>query len=657
MTTFPAETRNEELMWKCLLFVVVALGIFARLSALGSAPLIDDEYYFARSIDNLIQFGFPAYETGGYYTRGLIQQYLTAPLIMMGMERELALRLFPAIAGILALPAVYMLGHRMGGIKVAVIATALISLSLWEIEFSRFIRMYSPFQTVFLWYLVFFTSAIVDKNPRSFAMMWLVSLLGIFVYAASTFLLLFNFVPLLMNQAFRVKALLIPLGILVFSQLVKLPQDGDLPKHPADLAASVPAHANGVVPSLPKILLTEMISQPIWLIGFVLLAAFAARVIYSFVRSENEFLMSKIMFLVALVSALLGVFGAAVACLAAGLILETSYSKRATDTCIDILKRVAPFAICCGVFWLAFCLVETEWRSELNGGLDASRLGNVFVQTAAVLFNYPESLTRFVKPLFDATPITSLIYFALAGVAFIAYLTASEIRNRHFALVCLVFIGCVTLVSIAGAFFKTTRYIYFLYPVLVLLAACGIAALTRRLPFATAAAFTALAAVVFIAEDFNLKHIFNIDDPKYMYRTVYSEGQGSQLLPRRDLKAPILYVNERMDRSNELVITDVTIADYYLEKQLDYMYLSKELKKFWERAVNHGTVDRWSTAPLLYEQKTLEKTIREAGQPVWFIAAAVDWKGTTDSTFRDVYGEYLVHTNSDSTIDVFYITP
>ena len=63
------------------LLLAVAYGIFARLYNLGHWELTQDEYYLVKSIESILDDGLPSFGCGGYYARGLLQQYLTAPLI------------------------------------------------------------------------------------------------------------------------------------------------------------------------------------------------------------------------------------------------------------------------------------------------------------------------------------------------------------------------------------------------------------------------------------------------------------------------------------------------------------------------------------------------------------------------------------------------
>ena len=137
-----------------LLSGAIAVGLYARLYALGESPLAIDEYYLAQSIRNILETGFPRFDCGGYYVRGLIQQYSTAVLNIVGIDMHVALRTITVLANIAAIPAVYLLGKRIGGFNAAVCACILFALSVWEIEIARFGRMYAPFQAIFVWYCV-----------------------------------------------------------------------------------------------------------------------------------------------------------------------------------------------------------------------------------------------------------------------------------------------------------------------------------------------------------------------------------------------------------------------------------------------------------------------------------------------------------------------
>ncbi|MGH8315502.1 MAG: hypothetical protein ACRETU_10185, partial [Steroidobacterales bacterium] len=169
-----------------LLYIVTAaavlFGLWARLKGLGTWPLHADEYYIARSVQNIFRTGLPQYTCGGFYTRGLIFQYAVALLQMLGLSAELAPRLIAAVASLATLPAAYLLGVRVQGRTVGLIAVAVLAISTWEVDVARFGRMYAPFQAVFAWYLLYFIRYTVDREARALWPMLVLSIVGVFTW-------------------------------------------------------------------------------------------------------------------------------------------------------------------------------------------------------------------------------------------------------------------------------------------------------------------------------------------------------------------------------------------------------------------------------------------------------------------------------------------
>lgn len=180
--------------------VALLVGVYARFKGLGTAPLTVDEYYLARSIENVLRSGVPLFSCGGYYMRGLALQYLAAAEQFAGMPAELAPRLVSALCSLATLPAVFLLGRRLRGSWVGILAVALLAVSVWEIELARFGRMYSPFQAVFVWYLVFFLRYTVDQDKRARWPMMALAIIGPLVWEGGVFLLLANLLPGIMRS-------------------------------------------------------------------------------------------------------------------------------------------------------------------------------------------------------------------------------------------------------------------------------------------------------------------------------------------------------------------------------------------------------------------------------------------------------------------------
>lgn len=52
------------------------LGFVVRINGISNTPLSVDEYYLVTSVQNILKYGLPHFDTGGYYVRGLLYQYI-----------------------------------------------------------------------------------------------------------------------------------------------------------------------------------------------------------------------------------------------------------------------------------------------------------------------------------------------------------------------------------------------------------------------------------------------------------------------------------------------------------------------------------------------------------------------------------------------------
>jgi len=71
--------------------VAIAWPVF-RFWGLGGAPLAVDEYFLGTSILNTAARGLPEFACGGFYTRGVLTQYLSVPLLWLGQSVEFTVR-------------------------------------------------------------------------------------------------------------------------------------------------------------------------------------------------------------------------------------------------------------------------------------------------------------------------------------------------------------------------------------------------------------------------------------------------------------------------------------------------------------------------------------------------------------------------------------
>ena len=169
----------------CLLVILIAAlagGLYGRFADLGMWAFGVDEFYISRSIDNVLRTGLPRFLCGGFYTRGLAYQYLVALVRHFSLSPEFAGRVVSAVWSLTGLPAAYLIGRRLGGRTLGLMMVIILSASVWEIEMARFARMYAPFQSIFLWYLVFFLRYAVDRKRSALMPMVLLSILGVLTW-------------------------------------------------------------------------------------------------------------------------------------------------------------------------------------------------------------------------------------------------------------------------------------------------------------------------------------------------------------------------------------------------------------------------------------------------------------------------------------------
>src|SRR5579871_3764154 len=240
----PADPRKawlQPLLW--LTAAAVIAGVLARFWGLGKWSLAIDEYYFERSVQNILRIGIPRYACGGYYVRGLVLQYLCALLQLAGLTPELAPRLIAAVSSLLTWPAAWLLARRIGGRSIALLTVLLLAISIWEVEIARFGRMYAPFQAVFAWYLVAYLAVAIDRNRRAVAPLLLLTLLGVLVWEGGAFLVIVNLLlPFVGNPRGTLQRrdwvylgwaalLILPIYPFVMADLLPL---GAPPRYPAD---------------------------------------------------------------------------------------------------------------------------------------------------------------------------------------------------------------------------------------------------------------------------------------------------------------------------------------------------------------------------------------------------------------------------------------
>jgi hypothetical protein len=630
--------------WHLLLIAAVTAGTWARLTDLGLWPLTTDEYFLGRSIGFIVEQGVPRFPCGGYYTRGLLQQYLTAPFLAWSTDPEWALRIVPVLANLLGLPAVYLIGRRLfGGTALACAATILYSLSIWEVELARFARMYAPFQAVFLWQIYFLMRA-MDGGRRARSavrMMLLLAALGLILYEGGIFLVLIAALPVL--TGYRLKSLGHLLSVAVLGaaalalQLIDFRRMGTAPLLPEvsrAMAEAGPSTSLGPL-ALPVLEFSSLLQAPLWLTAYLLPALLTAAALWQLLRARHlspgeRSIWAGVLFLAALHLFLL----------AALLWLLWKFwgpegTGRRSPPLLTAALLVHP------VFWTLFLLAAGDvghWR-----------------EVAAFLLAYPEVFSRVVYPLAVAMPITTglLLFLVSMLILLVSRQPARYAAEKNLlgaTLVVLFFLGILETSYIEG------RYSFFIYPLLLLLAVdmlCRLAALLSSPRLGTALLAGMLGGFMLVAEDFSYGHLRAIGTAEVNFRTRYDEGRKALYMHRRDFASPAIYVNEHR-QAGERVISAVRVSDFYLG-QTDLVYIDHHRRSFANYLACGGSRELWSHAPLLYRLEDLRRIIASSPEPLWVIVYADEWGGEERRMLQREHAEHQIYRNIDGTIDVYRI--
>jgi Dolichyl-phosphate-mannose-protein mannosyltransferase len=178
------------------LLLVAALGL--RVVNLGKLGLIADEGHQAMAVAGILEHWVPVVPSGNIYFRGGPFLYAEAAAAALDRVSEFTLRLPAALFGVLCVWFTFLYGRLLFGRRVGWIAAVLTAFSLWELEMSRYARMYTLLQWSFLGTAIFFYSGYVRGVRGHRPLAWAFAALAAVVHHLGLFALLALAVPLIL---------------------------------------------------------------------------------------------------------------------------------------------------------------------------------------------------------------------------------------------------------------------------------------------------------------------------------------------------------------------------------------------------------------------------------------------------------------------------
>lgn len=676
-------TEHKNLLFWTFIILSIVVGFYFRIKGLGAWPLAVDEYYVVKSSENILKYGFPMWDAGGYYARGLPQQYLTAFLLFLGLKTEFASRIIPVFASLLAFPALYLIGKKISGRTFAAALIFLFAFSVWQVEFARFARMYSLFQTMFVWYLYFLIKFVLDGNRKSLIWLWVISFFSIFVYEASIFLVIINFFPLLGNNN---KSIFIPFSrinfrgnfykffITILLFLIAYAflsfgfrtygQQNLLPPDIIDYFNSASSNGNF---RLPIFLLSSVPEDGLWLGIFLVLLVFNLFILLKTFRAEHSFL-SKISSVFLIAFSLLNLIGLVFISLIVFLLLrwihidELKFGRRNYSS--DEKPKFIPFSffnililtfVINFLYWLVFSISSTVWyglfpKAEITNQLLALK---VMVKEA---INYPYFYETFA--LFrDTLPIATYL-----NIFLIAFLTLNLIlkhNEQNFGVhrfLVFIFLILTVLQNILNLTYFDSRYFFFLYPLVMILILMSIEEIVNYIIEDRSKKIIgfifSIILINFLSEDYQPNHLVNIDSEEVNFRKGLSYQLTVHYYPRFDCRTPAQIVNKEASQ-HDLIIINEQFMEYYLNR-VDYVFRDYKGRDFMGESVLEGTRERWTNANLIYKYDSLENIIDSSKNTVWLVLNSM-WSLDELNALVKKYEPYLYSTGLDGKTLLFKI--
>ena len=597
MVEIPLKTGPQSPTSRAALVLVAAValaaGLYGRFKGIGLWPLGVDEFYISRSIDNVLRSGLPRFTCGGYYTRGVLFQYTVAGLRHFGATPEFAGRMVAGLSSLALLPAAYLIAKRVAGSLAGWLTVIMLCLSIWEIEMARFGRMYAPFQAVFGWYVVFFLRYTTTRRAVDLGWMIALSVLGVLTWEGGALLGVATLLAIVLtHQQGRLRAsdwprLVVSLAALGLLFLATRDLRGF-----ADAPSSEPADAVQGGGHLQVLLdwFEPLRQHPLALLGLLVPLAIAVRAV-PWLWAERRRWMASVGLCAALAAAAVHLFSA---CLGVLVLLLATRLIDARQLAARPARAYAASLLGFLVFWLAF----EHWV----GGAPPTAMLHA-------LFGFPDVFDQVVRPWGRTLPILSVgLSLGVGYWCYRTFATHGEKPDAPAALLSLVLALMLAVGAIATERVET-RYTFFLYPLLLVLAVAAILTYARRQAWLPLCVTAALPLVCFAGtEDFQPRHLARIDSPQVNFRLGMSAVRAAHYYPRNDMRAVADWLAAHRV-SGDAVVSGIPSLDQYYPG-FDYFYLDDDDPRYDAYVCSDGKSERWTNHSIVYTSHSLKAVVQ-----------------------------------------------
>ncbi|MDR4503188.1 MAG: glycosyltransferase family 39 protein [Candidatus Scalindua sp.] len=643
----------ENKLISVIVLFFIASGIYFRFVDIGKWCFAVDEFFIATSVSKILDYGIPKFEYGGYYTRGLLFQYFEAFISLIWGFNEGTLRYGSLFFNLLSFPALYLLGRRIGGKTLGLAAICIFSISLWEIELSRFVRMYTAFQCAFLWFLLILLNVIVDKDQNKIKWLYAIAICSIFVHEATIFILLLLFLPLLFGSVGEIRKHILASSVILLCGYFYLKFDfrhlGTSSHLPIEYQKFI-GSKNSIFPDL--YFLNTIIQLREWFFAYVLVFSINIYAVYRlwkdiYLTNDKKTIMSILVFL-----SLAQMFGLLLLVMLAMIVINKVDIKDSKNKAIQ--KTIACVVITFN-FWLLYGIFTNKWIGEFEN-LSSISIKKILV----VLFKYPNIFDALIFPWGNAIPIISICFLIAAlYITFLLFVNRENNKTCQLRVLIFVMISCTSLLGILPTNYRTTRYGFFLYPVAILVLLYFIKYLAERFGSIKCQSLIFFFFAIFIfvnTDDFEINHLWNISSPQINFRMHHDLQKAIHFYPRCDFKSPANFIDKNAGENDIIIIKELPCCHYL--KRISYVFKSDKNIEFSAISILNGTKEFWTGAYLMYKYDDLVNLLNNIKETVWIIDYTEKYPGSVNPQLRfENLSKYAVYTSIDGAFNVLKIPP
>ncbi|MCI0418110.1 MAG: glycosyltransferase family 39 protein [Acidobacteria bacterium] len=583
-------------------------GSYGRLAGFGERQLTEDEYYFAEGVDKILKQGIPRFDGGGYYVQGLLPQYLTAASFELFGGTNTALRLPALLFGLLVPLLAYRYARLHLPAPLPLVLSAALLASSWEIEFSRFGRMYTALQCATLAFVYRFDRSIIgpDWKRQYRAHGWLV--IATLCHLQGAILAPLLFWPCLgldNRDRFPDRGSVIQYSFVtaVVAALVGLIATFDFRRWGA-----MDPFPIGYVP--PRIGFLRVPGFLFWsagdpFISVVILGALTMTLVIGLVLARRGVITGPQVGLAPLVVSALLHQGILAALIATALVLRYGIRRGLWES-----PRQKLLVVVAGSLFLCWAAVGASAGKDWIKISGASSWMGALRRT---FFSWPNWTDALVQPWAANLPVLGVL--ALLSIAVLLMSRARAPWIEIFRGPAGILVYAILVFGVFRYFYESTRYHFLFYPVVlatVMAASYQLAGLWRGL-LLFVAAFT-------LSGDFNPSHIAAAGKPSAAFRTGPFAEKEDLWYPRPDYQSAADYL-QRISRN----APDALFVVHYcppVARQLQLRryasYLPRSSFGFYHWSRERGTRDIWKRRLLLSTREELREASR-SDQAVWLI--------------------------------------